>query len=58
VKSSATARPAGGGSTSCRHDRHGDPETEEAARTLELAIPLLEDAAGGHVEGLIGDTDP
>jgi hypothetical protein len=35
-----------------------DPETEEAALTLELAIPLLEDATGGHVEGLIGDTDP
>ena len=35
-----------------------DPETEEAALTLELAIPLLEEAAGGHVEGLIGDTDP
>jgi hypothetical protein len=29
-----------------------------AALTLELAIPLLEEAAGGHVEGLIGDTDP
>ena len=35
-----------------------DPETEEAAITLELALPLLEDAAGGHVEGVIGDTDP
>jgi hypothetical protein len=35
-----------------------DPDTEEAAITLELAIPLLEDAAGGRVEGLIGDTDP
>ena len=35
-----------------------DPETEEAALTLELAIPLLEDAAGGQVEGRIGDTDP
>jgi hypothetical protein len=35
-----------------------DPETEEAALTLELAIPLLEDAAGGHVEALIGDSDP
>jgi hypothetical protein len=38
-----------------------DPETEEAAEaalTLELAIPLLEKAAGGHVEGRIGDTDP
>jgi hypothetical protein len=35
-----------------------DPETEEAAITLELALPLLEDAAGAHVEGVIGDTDP
>ena len=35
-----------------------DPETEEAALTLELAIPLLEEAAGGHVGGLIGDSDP
>jgi hypothetical protein len=35
-----------------------DPDTEEAAITLELAIPLLEEAAGGHVDGLIGDTDP
>ncbi len=26
--------------------------------TLELAIPLLEEAAGGHVDGIIGDTDP
>jgi hypothetical protein len=35
-----------------------DPDTDEAAATLELAIPLLEEAAGGHVEGIIGDTDP
>jgi hypothetical protein len=35
-----------------------DPETEEAALTLELAIPLLEDAAGGQVEGRIGNADP
>src|SRR4051794_11696093 len=35
-----------------------DADTEESAITLELAIPLLEDAAGGHVEGLIGDEDP
>ena len=35
-----------------------DPETEEAAATLELAIPLLDEAARGHVEGIVGDSDP
>ena len=35
-----------------------DPDTDEAALTLELAIPLLEEAAGGHVDGLIGEHDP
>ena len=35
-----------------------DPETEEAAAVLELALPLLDEAAGGHVEGAIGDSDP
>jgi hypothetical protein len=35
-----------------------DPDTDEAAATLELAIPVLEEAAGGHVDGIIGDTDP
>ena len=35
-----------------------DADTEESAVTLELAIPLLEDAAGSHVDALIGDTDP
>ena len=35
-----------------------DADTEESAITLELAIPLLEEAAGNHVEGLIGDNDP
>ena len=35
-----------------------DPDTEEAVATLELAIPLLEEAASGHVEGIVGDTDP
>lgn len=35
-----------------------DPDTEEAAVTLELALPLLEEAAGAHVDGVIGETDP
>jgi hypothetical protein len=35
-----------------------DPDTEESGMTLELAIPLLDEAAGSHVRGLIGDTDP
>jgi hypothetical protein len=35
-----------------------DPDTDEAAAVLELALPLLEDAAGGHVEGAVGDSDP
>ena len=35
-----------------------DADTEESGITLELAIPLLEEAARGHVEGLIGDQDP
>ena len=35
-----------------------DADTEESALTLELAIPLLEEAAGGRVEGVVGDNDP
>jgi hypothetical protein len=35
-----------------------DPDTDEGATTLELALPLLEQAAGGHVEGILGDSDP
>jgi adenosine/AMP kinase len=35
-----------------------DPETEEAAKVIELAVPLLERAAGGRVEAAVGDTDP
>lgn len=35
-----------------------DPDTEEAAATLELAIPLLDRATATHVRGVIGTTDP
>jgi hypothetical protein len=35
-----------------------DPDTEEAAAALELAAPLLEQAAGSQVEGIIGNSDP
>jgi hypothetical protein len=35
-----------------------DADTEESSVTLELAIPLLEEAAGGHVDGLVGADDP
>jgi hypothetical protein len=35
-----------------------DQEESEAQTVLDLALPLLEEAAGGHVEGLIGDPEP
>jgi hypothetical protein len=35
-----------------------DQEQGEAEGTLELAIPLLEQAAGGRVEGMIGVSEP
>ncbi|HEX2087426.1 MAG TPA: hypothetical protein VHF89_17215 [Solirubrobacteraceae bacterium] len=35
-----------------------DPDTEAAAATIELAVPLLDEAAGSHVEGRIGESDP
>jgi hypothetical protein len=35
-----------------------DADTEESALTLELALPLLDQAAGSRVEGVVGDTDP
>jgi hypothetical protein len=33
-------------------------ETGEAEQMLELAVPLLEQAAGGPVEGMVGDPSP
>jgi hypothetical protein len=35
-----------------------DPDTESPARALEIALPLIEDAAGASVEGRLGDSDP
>jgi hypothetical protein len=35
-----------------------DTDDSEAQMVLELALPLLEEAAGGHVEGRIGDPNP
>jgi hypothetical protein len=48
------------------HTAHGlhrlvDPEDQgmsEAEQTLDMAIPLLEEAAGGQVEGIVGDAEP
>ena len=35
-----------------------NPDTEEAELVIELAVPVLEDAAGGHVDAVVGDSDP
>jgi hypothetical protein len=35
-----------------------DQGAGEAEAVLELALPLLEEAAGGRVEGMIGDPNP
>jgi hypothetical protein len=35
-----------------------DQDASEAAAVLELALPLLEDAVGARVEGLVGDPEP
>ena len=35
-----------------------DIEEGEGQQVLELAIPLLEEAAGGKVEGMVGDPSP
>jgi hypothetical protein len=48
------------------HTAHGlhkvvdaeDQDKSEAEHVLELALPLLEDAAGGPVDGLVGDPNP
>lgn len=35
-----------------------DQSEDDAQRVLALALPLLEEAAGGHVEGMVGDPEP
>jgi hypothetical protein len=35
-----------------------EPESEKAAAVIELAVPLLEAAAGDRVAARMGDTDP
>lgn len=35
-----------------------DSEENEAQLVLDLALPLLEEAAGGPVEGILGDPEP
>src|SRR3954468_5495056 len=35
-----------------------DVEVGEGEQVLELAVPLLEEAAGDHVEGMVGDPSP
>ncbi len=35
-----------------------DPDTDEAQVVVELAVPLLERAALGHIDAMIGDSDP
>jgi hypothetical protein len=42
-------------------ERYADPEDHgdsQAQGTLDRALPLLEAAAGGRVEGMVGDPDP
>ncbi len=39
-------------------DSGNHDETTEAQQVLELAIPLLEEAAGASVDGMVGDSSP
>jgi hypothetical protein len=47
-----------GASTGPLHAGRPAPLTEEAALTLELALPVLEQAADDRVAGVVGDPDP
>jgi hypothetical protein len=38
--------------------RDADPDSDEGAIILELAVPLLEQASGEHVEGVVGGPNP
>lgn len=35
-----------------------DADVDDSAAVLELALPLLEEAAGGEIDSMIGDSDP
>jgi hypothetical protein len=35
-----------------------DPDTDEAELVVELAVPVLDDLTGRHVEAVIGESDP